>query len=76
MTAPSDHDPWAGSGQTAERATSEGERILGELRRLRDAIVIAWEERGVMLSRDERRELREEIQETCDLLTKLTEGGD
>jgi len=75
MTAPSDHDPWAGSGGAAG-AASEAERILRDLRRLRDAIVAAWEERGVMLSRDERRELRQEIRETCDLLTQLTERGD
>jgi hypothetical protein len=68
MTA---QDPWAGSA-----AASEAERIRRDLRRLREAIVVAWGERGVMLSRDERHELQREIQETCDLLMQLTEGGD
>jgi len=71
MMAPSDHDPWAGSGGGAAAAPSEAERILRDLRRLREAIVIAWEERGVIMSRDEREELRQEIEETCDLLSQL-----
>lgn len=74
MTAGLDQDPWAGSGAIV--APSEAERILRDLRRLREAIVVAWEERGVIMSRDERQELRQEIRDTCDLLTKLTERSD
>lgn len=75
MAALSDQDPWASSGGGAGATPSEADRILHELRRLRETIVVAWDERAVILSREERHELRQEIKETCDLLTQLTANG-
>ena len=51
---------------------SEAEAILQNLRTLRDQIVIAWNERAVVLSRDEQAELHAEIKQTCEFLTDLT----
>ena len=53
----------------------EAELILGNLRSLRDQIVTAWRERGVLLTADERVELRNEIKETCEFLESLTHGN-
>lgn len=50
----------------------EAESILSNLRALRDQIVIAWNERAVILSRDERAALHREIKGTCEFLTDLT----
>ena len=50
----------------------EAEDILTNLRALRDQIVIAWNERGVVLSRDEQAALHAEIKQTCEFLTDLT----
>ncbi|MBV8688236.1 MAG: hypothetical protein JOZ90_08590 [Alphaproteobacteria bacterium] len=52
--------------------TSEAELILSDLRRLRERIITAWFERGVMLTLDEQARLRDEIRQTCSLLTDLT----
>lgn len=51
---------------------SEAELILAELRTLRQRVIDAWEERGVILTREEQGRLREEIEDTCRLLTELT----
>ena len=50
----------------------EAEHILGNLRALRDQIVIAWNERGVVLSPEEQVLLHAEIKQTCDFLMDLT----
>jgi hypothetical protein len=50
----------------------EAEEILTNLRLLRDQIVTAWSERGVVLSRDEQVALHAEIKQTCEFLTDLT----
>ena len=50
----------------------EAEEILTNLRALRDQIVTAWNERGVVLSREERAVLHAEIKQTCEFLTDLT----
>ena len=55
-------------------ARSEAEAILQNLRSLRDQIVTAWHERGVILDAEERVALRDEIKQTCDFLTDLTRG--
>lgn len=52
--------------------SSEADAILHNLRSLRDDIVVAWQERAVILSAAERAALHEEIKATCDLLTDLT----
>ena len=50
----------------------EAQEILTNLRVLRDQIVTAWNERGVVLSRDEQELLHAEIQQICEFLTNLT----
>ena len=54
---------------------SEAERILADLRSLRQSIIVAWRERAVILSREEQLELTAEIKETCQILTDLTTHG-
>ena len=51
---------------------SEAEAILQNLRDLREQIVIAWQERAVVLSSEEQAELHAEIRQTCEFLTELT----
>jgi hypothetical protein len=51
---------------------SEAEAILANLRSLRHQIVTAWQERGVLLSREEQGELHAEIMQTCEFLADLT----
>ncbi len=53
-------------------AQPEAELILDNLRALRSQIVTAWRERAVLLTADERVELRNEIKETCEFLELLT----
>lgn len=53
---------------------SEADAILANLRSLRDQIVEAWRERGVILSEDERDMLTNEIKQTCSFLEDLTRG--
>jgi hypothetical protein len=50
----------------------ELEQILTDLRALRDKIVTAWRERAVVLTSEERTELRDEIKQTCEFLNHLT----
>ena len=52
--------------------STEAQSILLNLRALRDQIVTAWRERGVVLSREEQALLNAEIQQTCESLTILT----
>lgn len=60
------------TGNVVSIGISEGDLILGDLRQLRERIVTAWFERGVMLTRDEQGRLRDEIRQTCSLLADLT----
>lgn len=53
--------------------TTEAERTLAEIRSLRRTLCDAWQGRAVTFSREERRELRNEIRYTCTLLMELTE---
>ncbi len=52
--------------------TADANAILRSLRQLRELIVTTWQERAVMLTREEQAELHREIQETCDFLRDLT----
>jgi uncharacterized protein YukE len=52
--------------------TSEAEKIIEEVRAMRRSILDAWQERGVVLTKDEQRELAKEIKLTCELLADLT----
>jgi hypothetical protein len=51
---------------------SEADRLLNNLRKLREELINAWFERGVMLTPDEQVRLRDEIRQTCALLSDLT----
>jgi uncharacterized protein YukE len=51
---------------------SAAQSILGDLNALRNKIADAWQERGVMLTPDEQKKLRDEIKATCNFLTDLT----
>jgi hypothetical protein len=55
--------------------SSEAIEILADLRELRRRVIDAWSLQGVILTPEERRELRAEIKETCSLLTDLTSSG-
>ena len=50
----------------------EADEILINVRLLRDQIITAWNERGVVLSREEQAQLHAEIKQTCELLMDLT----
>ena len=53
----------------------EANDILSNLRSLREQIVTAWSERGVVLSREEQAALQAEIKDTCEFLTQLTRNA-
>jgi len=50
---------------------SEAQQILTDLRSLRRHIVDAWQERGVILTLEEKIKLQDEIKLTCEILTGL-----
>lgn len=52
--------------------TSDAEAILAKIGDLRDEVILAWGERGVVLSSYEQDRLHHEIVKTCDLLRNLT----
>jgi hypothetical protein len=54
---------------------SDVESVRANIAALRTSVVVAWRERGVMLTRDEQKALRDEIAETCELLLDLTKPG-
>lgn len=56
---------------TIEGGSSELERIVGGLNRLRQQIIDAWQERSVILTRTEQEQLRHEIKDTCEVLSGL-----
>ena len=66
-------DPQNGrTGTVTPLRGSEADRILADLRRLREDVINAWFERAVILTREEQEALRAEIRQTCQLLTDLT----
>ncbi len=68
MSPPQDHS----TDNVVNIRPSEAEAILRNLCCLRDQIITAWRERGVMLSPEERADLHAEIQQTCEFLTNVT----
>ena len=60
------------SNNVVSIGSCEAEEILANLRALRDQIVTAWSERGVVLSREEQAGLHAEIKQTSEFLTDLT----
>ena len=63
------------SNNVVSIGSQEAEDILTNLRALRDQIVTAWNERGVVLSREEQAALHLEIKQTCEFLTDLTRNA-
>ena len=68
------------SGSNQENASnfvgirpSEAEKFRRNLSALREQIIVAWHERGVLLSREEQAELHADIKETCEFLSELTQ---
>jgi len=59
-------------GEELDDGSGEIDRVLEDVRRLRGAIVDAWQQRGLTMDKAERRRLRDEIQATCDMLKTLT----
>jgi hypothetical protein len=49
--------------------------IRADLTALRKSVSLAWQERGVMLTPEERKELRDEIQDLRRYLSDLTSSG-
>ncbi len=45
--------------------------LLGDLVELRGHLISAWRERAVMLTKEEQARLKDEIADTCTLLTEL-----
>ena len=60
------------TGDNGANLPSEAQSVLVDLRALRNKIVSAWQERGVTLTPEEQKELRDEIKATCTFLTDLT----
>jgi hypothetical protein len=54
-----------------EPGDSELSQMLDQLRALRRSVVDAWQARAVVLRKNERRALKDEIRKTCDLLESL-----
>ena len=67
------HDVMGNAAHAAMYGSRDADKLLADLRTLRRSIILAWQERSVMLTRAEQQELRNEIRETCELLTSLTE---
>ena len=61
------------SSNVVSIGSNEAEDILTNLRALRDQIVTAWSERGIVLGREEQAALHAEIKQTCEFLTALTQ---
>jgi hypothetical protein len=59
-------------GNGVGNEASELERILNDLHELRRHVVEGWQSRAVLLTLEERRELRDAIRETCELLEEIT----
>ena len=54
---------------------SEADLILADLRALKRRVVEAWHARAVVLTPEEQVRLRDEIRDTCELLSDLTRSA-
>lgn len=68
MPNPQQDQPYA---NVVSIGSMEAEEIRTNLRALRNQIIAAWGERGVILSREEQAILHAEIKQTCELLMDL-----
>lgn len=76
MSNPAMQPEGVGASNVLQLESIELQAIREDLDSLRRRIVTAWMERGVTLTSLERRQLREDIRETCDFLAELTQAGD
>jgi len=61
-----------GSHRSHHSQQREIDHILADLRALRSTIINAWRDSSVILVKEERTLLRDEIRATCEMLTTLT----
>jgi hypothetical protein len=61
-----------GSSNVVGIGATEAHAIMADIRQLRQRVLVAWNERAVVLTKEEQRELKAEITHTCELLTLLT----
>ena len=76
MSHPAMQPDGVGASNVLQLESVELRAIREDLGALRRRIVTAWMERGVILTALERAQLRDDIRETCDFLTELTQAGD
>ena len=76
MSQPAVQPDGLAASNVLQLESTELRAIREDLDALRRRIVIAWLERGVILTSLERAQLHEDIRETCDFLAELTQAGD
>ncbi len=54
---------------------SEGRAIIRDIEQLEATIVRAWQERAVVLSQSEQHDLRDQIRNTCSMLSSLVSSS-
>lgn len=68
--------PDTNTGSPGANVHNISERIAGDIRAdlhtLRMSVTLAWQERGVMLTPEEQKELQAEIKDLCQYLEHLT----
>jgi uncharacterized protein YukE len=75
--AQSDQPDFSADSEDVVSITStDAGQMLADLRSLRQTIIVAWQERAVMLSSWEQKALRDKIKRTCELLTHLTSSSE
>lgn len=76
MSQPAIRPDGLASSNVLQLESPELRAIREDLAALRARVVTAWMERGVILTSLERRQLSEDIADTCDFLAELTQAGD
>jgi hypothetical protein len=75
VAASDQQTPFLCAGTAVPPDIGYAQSMLLELRTLRRRVIQAWQERAVALTKEEQAELRDEIRETCSLLTDLTRSS-
>jgi hypothetical protein len=68
----SDTQHGRGASNVHDFPNSFAHDIRADLLALRQSVTLAWQERGVMLTPEEQKELRAEIKDLCQYLKDLT----